>query len=147
MFYYDRKKTKTKQGITKPFISFDNTKFFLFQAKDPLHFDSTLEIVCEVDPLAVPPALLSNKHFVLQANIQGKLSRGGGCPSHRPSFFKFPSVFHFWPYLDPRRHYRVNPDCNILNPFFNPYLDVLVLILTCIFRWWWWFTNVYGGGV
>jgi len=40
------------------------------KAKDPLHFDSTLEIVCEVDPLAVPPALLSNKHFVLQANIQ-----------------------------------------------------------------------------
>ena len=130
-----KKQTKKTIGITKPFISFDNTKFFLFQAKDPLHFDSTLEIVCEVDPLAVPPALLSNKHFVLQANIRGKLQGGWGVLPTAP-FFKFPSLFHFWPYLDPRRHSRVNPDYNILNPFFNPHLDVLVLILTCIFRWW-----------
>lgn len=48
------------------------------EAREPLHFDSTLEVVCEVDPLAVPPDLLSNKHFVLHANIQGELCKRGG---------------------------------------------------------------------
>ena len=43
------------------------------QAEEKLYFDNVLELVTVVDPLAVPRSLITDKHFDLTTNLEGKL--------------------------------------------------------------------------